>query len=1181
MRYIIQLSIKHHNYILLIIALALIVAACSTEKNTSQSRWWQSFNTRYNVYYNGSVAYIDGSLEKENGNQDNFTEMIPLYTVGNKASRELGKSQLDKAIEKMEKAIRLHSIKRKPEWNKNRRKTERDIEWLSRKEYNPFLWKAWMLMGRAQFYEGDFDAAASTFSYMSRLYQTQPAIYARARAWLAKSYIENNFLYDAEDVIRNVQRDSINRYAQKEWDYTYADYYIHSGDYAKAIPYMHKVIRHEMRRKQKAREYYLLGQLYEIVGRQQEAYKAFGKAIKMNPPYQLEFNARIAQTGVMATGQAKKMIGKLKRLAASDKNTEYLDQIYYAIGNIYLAEKDTTKAITSYETGNTRSTRGGIEKGVLLLKLGNLYWDTEKFADAQRCYGEAIGLLDKDRKDYEQLSNRSKVLDELVPYTEAVHLQDSLQNLARMDEHDRNAAIDRVIAALKKKEKAEKRLQDEQNAAQAIQQNAAQTGSTIPRPQSKAPVPRSSKQNNEQWYFYNPMAVMQGKQQFERLWGKRQNVDDWQRNNKTVVSALPGREEAITDRQRDSIQTAQAREDSIRQRTDSAQNDPHRREYYLAQIPFTPEQQKASDAIIMDGLFHSGVIFKDKLDNLPLSEKALRRLDDNYPTYEHADDLYYHLFLLYSRMGDTQRAQAYVDKLKAKYPQSQWTALLTDPHFIENARTGVHLEDSLYTATYKAFKADRFTEVSTNAALSRTRFPQGANRDKFIFINGLSKLNSGDAQACLDDMQTLVKDFPQSKLSEMAGMIINGVREGRRLRGGKFDIGDVWSRRSVTLSDSTATRQKKLSNERNTGFTFMWVYNPDSINENKLLFQVARYNFMSYPVRSFDINIEEADGVHRMQIAGFRNYDEALQYARQLVKQRAIATLVKRARPVIISQENLPLLGTAYSYDEYDKFYSKHFAPLKVSTFRLLTEPDEIVTQPATKKDEQTTERDIDNYLDDTFITNDEPAVPAGTVVPNDTDNTTNKPTENTTVIPTDNQNDTTPQGTTIEIPAEIPPLKGKPEGTIIAPEPPARPVTPKPIDVPRPKITTPAPKPAPVQPQPQAPEPEQPTISNGVDIIFDDIPDAPGHNTKPAAGKGTTVKTTPPATGRQPATTGKPAGPDTKTGKGTPAKTGAKTTKPTPAKAGEDKKNNQKTEKKSAPKTFDLEDEYYDFDGF
>lgn len=1166
---------------MLIIAVALALTACSTEKNTSQSRWWQSFNTRYNVYYNGSVAYIEGSLEKENGNQDNFTEMIPLYTVGNKSSRNLGKSQLDRAIEKMEKAIRLHSIKRKPEWKKNRRKTEKDIEWLSRKEYNPFLWKAWMLMGRAQFYEGDFDAAASTFSYMSRLYQTQPAIYARARAWLAKSYIENNFLYDAEDVIRNMKRDSMDRYAQKEWDYTYADYYIHTGDYAKAIPYMHKVIKHEMRRKQKAREYYLLGQLYAAVNQRQEAYKSFGKAIKMNPPYQLEFNARIAQTEVMATGQAKKMIGKLKRMAASEKNTEYLDQIYYAIGNIYLTEKDTTRAIASYETGNSKSTRSGIEKGVLLLKLGDLYWEKEQFANAQRCYGEAIGLLDKDRKDYEQLSNRSKILDELVPHTEAIHLQDSLQSLARMDERNRNEAIDRVIAALKKKEKEEKRLQDEMNAAQALQENGAQTESNIQRPVSKAPAPNNNQQNKEQWYFYSPVAVMQGKQQFQRLWGKRQNVDDWQRNNKTVVSALPMGQENLTDSQRDSIQMAIAREDSIKQRNDSAQNDPHRREYYLTQIPFTAEQQKASDAIIMDGLFHSGVIFKDKLDNLPLSEKALRRLVDNYISYEHLDDAYYHLFLLYSRLGNTQQAESYLQKLKTQYPQSQWTALITNPHFYENARRGVQLEDSLYTATYQAFKADRFAEVSANVALSKARFPLGANRDKFIFISGLSKLNNGQVQACLDEMATLVKEFPQSKLSEMAGMIINGVKEGRRLHGGKFDIDNVWSRRSVTLSDSAAIKQKKLSNERNTSFLFMLVYNPDSVDENKLLFQVARYNFASYLVRDFDINIEQGNDLNRMQITGFRSYDEALQYARQLVKQDNITRLLKHARPVIISQENLPLLGTAYSYDEYDKFYTKHFVPLKVSTFRLLTEPDEIVTQPTSQKDEQITERDIDNYLNDTFISNDEPAAPAGTVIANDTDSTTNKPTEKATLIPTDEHNDSAPTSTTITIPAEKPTTTAKPEGTLIVPEQPAKPVTPQPIVVPVPQNTTPAPAVTPVPATPQLPEREQPTISNGADIIFDDLPDVPVQNTKPTTSKGTTVKTTPPVTSKQPSTTGKTTAPNTQQGKAKPAKAPATTSKTTPNKAGIEKKDTQKTEKKSKPKTFDLEDEYYDFDGF
>ena len=82
---------KHTLSIVVAFLAVMTVIGCSTQKNTSASRWWHSFNARYNTYYNGSLAYIDASLEKENGNKDNFTEMLPLYTVGNKASRELGK----------------------------------------------------------------------------------------------------------------------------------------------------------------------------------------------------------------------------------------------------------------------------------------------------------------------------------------------------------------------------------------------------------------------------------------------------------------------------------------------------------------------------------------------------------------------------------------------------------------------------------------------------------------------------------------------------------------------------------------------------------------------------------------------------------------------------------------------------------------------------------------------------------------------------------------------------------------------------------------------------------------------------------------------------------------------------------------------------------------------------------
>lgn len=914
--------------------------SCSTEKNTPQSRWWHSFTARYNTYYNGTVAYIEGSLEKENGNKDNFTEMIPLYTVGNRGSRNLGASNFDRAIEKCQKAIKLHSIKRRPKWTKSRKKTARDIEWLNRKEYNPFLWKAWMLMGRSQFMKGDFDEAASTFAYMSRLYATQPAIYGRARSWLAKCYIEQDWIYDAEDVISKIRRDSIHWRARKEWDYTYADYYIHTGRYAEAIPYLRKVIKHEMRRKQRAREWYLMGQLEAALGNEEKAYKAFKRVVRLNPPYELAFNARIAMTEVMGMRQSKKMLKKLRRMASSDNNKDYLDQVYYAIGNIYLNQKDTANAISAYENGNAKATRSGIEKGVLLLKLGDLYWEREDYSNAQRCYGEAIGLLDKERKDYEQLSERSKVLDELVPYTEAIHLQDSLQALAKMPENERNAAIDRVIEALKKKEKEERDAQAEMEAQQYLAEQGAIGNDAV-----QNNVTNNATDKAGTWYFYNPTAVSQGKATFRKLWGQRENVDDWQRVNKTVVAMNTGPEE-LTDEQRDSIAAAEAKQDSIEESLEIAQNNPHEREYYLKQIPFTPEQVAESNKIIEDGLYHSGVIFKDKLDNLALSEKSLRRLTDNYKDYEHLDDAYYHLFLLYSRRHDTALAQTYLNRLKQEYPESQWTVMLSDPDFEQNARFGVHIEDSLYAATYEAFKADRFDEVSANTALSASRFPLGANRDKFIFIGGLSKLNGGDADGCVKDMQEVVEKYPQSDVSEMAGMIINGVKAGRTLYGGKFDISDIWERRTVILNDSDSITERKFVAERNADFSFLFVYAPDSVNENKLLFELAKFNFTNFIVRNFDITIEEAGGLHRMKVSGFKSYDEALQYARQLHGNHNIAELTQKARPIVISDANLELLGTQYSYNDYEKFYEQHFVPLRISTVRLLTEPATIEYEP-------------------------------------------------------------------------------------------------------------------------------------------------------------------------------------------------------------------------------------------
>lgn len=948
-------------------AALLVITGCSTSKNTSESRWWHSFNARYNTYYNGSIAYIEGYIEKEKSNKDNFTELLPLFTVANKNSKEIGKSNFERTIEKCEKAIKIHSIKRRPIWDKKRKKTEKDISWLNRREYNPFLWKAWMLMGKAQFQEGKFEDASSTFSYMSKLYIDQPPIYGKARAWLARCYTELGWMYDAEDVITKMRRDSIDWRAVGEWDCTYTDYYLKQGNFEKAIPYLHNMIKRETRKVQKAREWFIMGQICNACKNNKEAYRAYQKVIRLNPPYELGFNARIAQTEVMAVSNNRQMVNKLKRMAISDKNREYLDQIFYAIGNIYMTQKDTANAITAYEKGARMSTRNGIEKGILLLHLGNIYWDKEKFSNARRCYGEAIGLLDKERKDYEQLSERSKILDVLVPYTEAVDLQDSLQSLAKMPLVELNNVIDKKISILKRKEK--EAMMDSLAETRENMMQAKDNVGNLNLQMTDVNQQIINNQNNSTWYFYNPVAISNGKNTFDKQWGKRENIDDWQRINKTVVKT-----DYTNNDNQNGMDSITIGNKNTENRINNL-NDPYKREYYLANIPMTEEKINASNMIIADGLFNSGVIFKDMLGNIKLSEKYLTRLVDNYKDFKKMPDAYYHLFLLYSSIGNKVMANKYLSLLQEKYPKDKWTEILSDPYYFENARYGVHIEDSLYAATYEAFKINNLEVVKINSELSKSRFPMGNNRDKFLFIDGLRQLNDGNTIGCINNMKDILEKYPKSEICEMAGMIVKGLKNGRKPNGGKLDIGDIWNRRSLVVeNDSDKDIAKTFTKEREANFIFMLVYKYDTINENQLLYDMAKYNFSNFLVRNFDINIVDDNGLRRMEIGGFRNYDEALQYARKLYNDKPVSTELNKCRSIIISENNAQLLDKKFSYNDYDSFYEKYFAPLKITTQPLLIDPEPIdpdkqMLEQEIRKEkelkEQKQQKREDNFYDD------------------------------------------------------------------------------------------------------------------------------------------------------------------------------------------------------------------------
>ena len=965
--------------------LMTIIVACSTSKNTGISRRVQALKTQYNTYFNGNEAFKEGYTAQRDGNKDNYMEMLPYYMVGNKNTVKLGSGQFDRAIEKSQKAIKQHSITKKPDVSASKRRTAKGKLWLAQKEYNPFLYKAWFLMGNAQFQKGEFFEAASTFAYIQRLYATKPNIVAKARVLEAKCYAEMEWYYDAEDLLNRAQRDSVPTSLNGAQAAILADCQIRQQQYEEAIPNMLEAIKRQKGSIEKARLYFLLGQLYHQVGDDEKAFKAFKKVYSKNPPYEMEFNARIKQSEVLSKGQSKQMIAKLKRMAKNAKNKDYQDQVYYAIGNIWLANGDTTRAIWAYKDGVEKSTRNGIEKGVVWLHLGQLYWEREEFVKAQACYAGVLGLFDKDREDYKEVNERSRILDELLPFASAVELQDSLQDLARMDSVERMKVIKNIIEELKKKEKEEEKKAAEQ--ANAGNQNRPGTQN-----QGNQQRPGAQNQTAAQWYFYNPAVVTSGKTEFQRLWGTRQLADDWRRNNKTVLAledeeAEGEAEEADTDSigsmnaPTDSLGTAVAdstaappvqlseAEQKELEKLKEYESDPHRPEYYLKDIPFTDEQMTQSNAKLVDGLFNSAIIYKDRMENFPLAERTFQRICIDFPEFDKMSDIYYNMYQLYSRFGYSEEAASYRAKLMEEYPDEEHTKLIADPMFEFKGRYGKQIEDSIYQVTYDAYVADDYDQVIANADYTAKEYPDGENRARFMFLSAMSRLSQGDDSRFLTEMKDIVTNYPKSTVSELAGLYVKGLQNGRLLASGRMNNGSIWERRSYLDSDSIAG-DTLFSDEKNCNWMFVVAYERDSINENQLLFEMAQYNFSNFTVRNFDIEMEKTEGISLLKVKTFMNYDEAYIYLHRLINNREMAQKMEGLRMFIISEDNMKKLTRGMSYADYFEFYDEVFdriGKLQIDE-GLLDEPDVEIQDPDDLyemdiKDIPDEEDDNDNYI--------------------------------------------------------------------------------------------------------------------------------------------------------------------------------------------------------------------------
>ena len=903
---------------ILAISLTACVASltsCTPKKNTAATRNYQAFITRYNVYFNGNEHYRETLKEMESTYEDDFTRLLPMHPAEARSNPKSPQpsGSFTRSIEKAQKAIQLRSIKKRPRRTPGKSRDPEYREWLKREEYNPFIHNAWMLMARSQYMDGDFLGAAATFMYIARHFWWLPSTVTEARIWQARSYCAAGWVHEAQVTLERVKpKELTSGPLEGLYAYTAADIAIASGHYDNAIDQLRTAISH-IKGTQRTRLTFLLGQLLERKGDNAGATEAFKKVgSSISAPYRTRFNARIRR-GATATGaDASSELKAIRRMMRYDRNKPYLDQIHHAEGNLLLALGDTAAAVKAYTAAIDKSTRQGIDMAMASLALGELYFTLGEYDKAQPRYAVAVPMLADDYPGLDRIKLRSDVLDELAVHSRNVHLQDSLLELADMPEAQRMAVIDRMIHELIKREEEERREQERQQReeeAMDSEQPDAQQGT--------ANAPTAFTLNSDKsWYFYNNAAKAAGATEFRRRWGGRKLEDNWRRRNKSDYAAIASEETA------EESDTTATESESAAPAT-AAADDPHNPQYYLKDIPQTPEQRTKAHEIIQEGLYNMGLILKDKLEDYPAAERPWLRLLADYPDNVYRLDTYYNMYLMYMRQGNVDEAEKYRVLIVSEFAESPLGQAMTDPQYLENLKAMPERQERLYEQAFEGFIGGDNAAVKAAAAEAQEKYPLSPLMPKFLFLEALTHISDGDTPGFVAALRSLLEKYPDAEAAPLASAYIKGATSGRKLHAPATGGSGMIRSTRLIAADAQAPEVTAdtivLSLDPEVPQMLLLTFPIYSVSANEVLYEVARYNFNTFSIRDFDLEQMQFGNLGILTVRGFANLSEISRYL-SMIQGPQGARLPQAVVPMVVSEENFALiLRNGLSLDQYQR----------------------------------------------------------------------------------------------------------------------------------------------------------------------------------------------------------------------------------------------------------------------
>lgn len=896
----------------------LVLFACSTEKNTLINRTYHGATAKYNGLFNANELLNQAMRSYQNNLKEDYYEILPITPLPNEEEVMGMYPAIDTAISKCTKVISNHSMP--------------SVANLSKKkeEHNHWIDENWLAIGRASYYRRDYDAAIKNFEFIRKFFAKDAANY-EATLWIAKSQIEikdySNAQINLDLLTLAIQETEANKKSfnwkfwekkkseegkklskagkkrakkaakkakkkskeqaeedekaefpesiRLEYEKTKAKLSLVKKEDEEAIKSLEEALKVAKKSTDKGRLHFVLAQVNGRSGSREKAKYHYGRVLKYNVPFEMNFNARINRAFMGGDGKIKKQLNKMLR---DEKNSEFKDQIYYALADISLQEGDKNKGIqllhrsAFYSTNNTR------QKGKTYERLGDISFADKNYVKAQKYYDSCGKVIPENYPNAEGIKNKALKLKDLVTAVETAAYEDSVQRLAQLSPKEQEKFAENLIKKMKEDEALNKRREAEK----------------LKELQNQALANQDQFSGNKS-YWNNAKIRTTGYDEFRKQWGPRDNEDNWRRSDKIVLVQF------TEENENDSVPSTKAKEE---------EKDTLTVESLLANLPVGDSALAASNVRMLSALYDAGIIYKDQLNENKMAanqfDKVLARSVESEFNLMSA----YQLYLIYEKT-DATKADVHKNYILSQHPNSDYANYLRDPDFFIKRKEKDKLNEQDYITILDRYNRGLYYPVIIRADEIIEGELQNVYRSKYMLLKALSMGQlSEDKQGLIPILEQIVAEYPgtpeETKAKEMIGIIKNGYSANIEANFAKSNLYTYKENDEYWIVIFPGEKESK-----NIGLAKSNVndFNKEYFGRNKLVTdsKVFGSDQSVIAVRTFT---KEAEGVT---------------YMNKFKKTKKYLGDMQNAKVIFISKDNLKILFETKKLEEYETFYLEFY----------------------------------------------------------------------------------------------------------------------------------------------------------------------------------------------------------------------------------------------------------------